>query len=324
MTSILIFAETTSDATVAPGTGALLGAAAQLGVPVAVAVVGPGQADAVANCLGGLGAAQVFIAETSDAYTRMTTPQVEALARAVVDFAPAGILISHSAEGRDIAGRLAARLGLSLNVDVVGVRLDDNRIVTAHSVFGGSFVVESAVTSSPALVTVRLGAIDAQTSPVMTPEVRIEAIDVSEHPAAVIDSVEETLESVGRPELRTASRVVAGGRGVGSREDFALVEQLADVLGAAVGASRAAVDAGYTSSNRQVGQTGVTVSPDLYVALGISGAIQHKAGMQTARMIVAIDKDEDAAIFGIADYGIVGDIFTVVPQLISAINARES
>ena len=323
MKSILILVESSSVGTVGGGAASLIGAAAELGTPIAVAATAPGQGTIMAAQLAALGAAEVFVAETADIQKKLTTPQVEALAQAVAVYAPAGILISHSSDGRDVAGRLAARLGVPLNVDAVGVRREGESIVSTHSVFGGSFVVEATTTSSPALITVRPGVMKAQAAPVAEAPVRIVPIDVSGQPTILIESSQNSEETSARPELRTAAKIVSGGRGVGSRENFVLVEQLADVLGAAVGASRAAVDAGYAGQNQQVGQTGVTVSPDLYIALGISGAIQHKAGMQTAKTIVAVDTDEHAPIFEIADYGIVGDIFTVVPQLVKAIQARE-
>lgn len=322
MNPILVFAETSQDGTVDASAAGLIAAAASLGRPVVLAVTAPGRSAEVVDALASFGAAEVIVAESADLATRLIAPALAALAAAAAQLDPQAILISHSNEGRDIAGRLAARLGLPANVDVVALRADGDSIVSTHSVFGGAYVVDATATGTPSVITVRPGAIDACAAAVASPSVSVVAVDTAGEPETVIESEQTTSETSGRPELRTAARVVAGGRGIGSSANFALVEQLADALGAAVGASRAAVDAGYTPSARQVGQTGVTVSPDLYIALGISGAIQHKAGMQTAKVIVAIDTDENAPIFDIADFGIVGDVFTVVPQLVAEIEAR--
>ena len=203
-------------------------------------------------------------------------------------------------------------------MDVVNLTDRDGKIVYSHLVFGGEYEVDSVLEGDLAVAVVREGAVSAQADPVSAPQVT--RADAAATPGVPVEEIRETAGVSERPDLRGADVVVAGGRGVGSKEDFALVEQLADALGAAVGASRAAVDAGFAPPETQVGQTGVTVSPRLYVALGISGAIQHRAGMQTSKTIVAIDKDAESPIFEIADYGVVGDLFTVVPQLIEAIN----
>ena len=320
--SILVVLETTPNGELATSATGLLGAATRIGTPVALAVVAPGQAQAVAEQAAALGAGMVLVVETTSTQAELTIPHVDALAAAAAVVDPHAVLISNSIDGRDIAGRFAARSSAPVAVDAIGVSRDDEGIVAHHSVYGGAYNVDSAATFGPLVVTVRQGAIDerAEARPVALVSVDVTASDAA---SAAIESVEALTESSSRPELRGATRVVAGGRGLGSAEKFALVEDLADALGAAIGASRAAVDAGYIPANHQVGQTGVSVSPQLYIALGISGAIQHRTGMQTAKNIVAVNKDPDAPIFDVADFGVVGDVFSVVPQLISALAERK-
>jgi len=320
--SILVLLETTPNGELATSAAGLLGAASLVGTPVALAVVAPSQAQALAEQAAATGAERVLVVETNSTQAELTIPHVDALAAAAAVVVPHAVFVSNSVDGRDIAGRFAARTSAPIAVDAIGVSRDDEGVVAHHSVYGGAYNVDSAATFGPLVVTVRQGAVDARAE---ARPVALESLDVSASGAAsaAIDSFEAVTETSSRPELRGATRVVSGGRGLGSAEKFALVEDLADALGAAVGASRAAVDAGYIPASHQVGQTGVSVSPQLYIALGISGAIQHRTGMQTAKNIVAVNKDPDAPIFEVADFGVVGDVFTVVPQLISALAERK-
>jgi Electron transfer flavoprotein, alpha subunit len=291
-----------------------------LGEPAAVVVEAPGTAQALVERLGEYGATKVYVAESAEATTYLVTPKAAVLETLVRQASPAAVLIPSTQEGREVAARLAVRLDNGVLVDVVDLAADGT---ATQSIFAGSITVKSKVTRGIPLVTVRPSSVTptpAPTTPTVTPvEVTLTATDQL---ATVTERVAETKSA--RPELTEASIVVAGGRGVGSAENFAIVEQLADLLGGAVGASRAATDAGFYPHRFQIGQTGKTVSPQLYIALGISGAIQHRAGMQTSKTIVAVNKDPEAPIFELADYGIVGDLHTVVPQAIEEIRKRKA
>ncbi|MDH6242910.1 electron transfer flavoprotein subunit alpha/FixB family protein [Mycobacterium sp. OTB74] len=296
----------------------LITAARVLGEPAAVVVGAPGTAAPLTDALKAAGAAKIYVAESADADNFLVTPKVDVLEALVESAGPAAVLAVASTEGKEVAGRLAARLGAGLLVDVVDVKAGG---VGVHSIFGGAYTVEAQANDVLPVITVRPGAIEAAPADGAGEVVNVEVPAQAEN-ATKITSRQPAVAG-DRPELTEASVVVAGGRGVGSAENFAVVEALADSLGAAVGASRAAVDSGYYGGQFQVGQTGKTVAPQLYIALGISGAIQHRAGMQTSKTIVAVNKDEEAPIFEIADLGIVGDLFKVAPQLTDAIKARK-
>ena len=295
----------------------LLGAASEIGTPVALTA-----SEEIAGQLGELGAAKVLVASLPDDV--LGIPLTDATVAAITATNPAAILFANNVEGRDVAARVAVREKRALLTDVTCVRRDDQGVITDHSVFGGNYLTVGAATHSAPVVTLRPGAVDTQATP-QAAEVETLAVELSGRRAATVVSRAEVTDESARPPLRTADRVVTGGAATGSAEQFEeLVGGLADALGAAVGATRVAVDNGYISNDHQVGQTGVLVSPQLYIALGVSGAIQHLVGMQTADTIVAVNTDADSPIFEVADFGVVGDIFELVPQLIAAINERKA
>jgi electron transfer flavoprotein alpha subunit len=296
----------------------LITAARALGEPSAVVVGAPGAAAPLIDDLKAAGAAKIYVAESDDVVNFLITPVVDVLAALVEQVTPAAVLVAANADGKEVAARLAARIGSGILVDVVEVK---EGAVGIHSIFGGAYTVEAQATGDTPVITVRPGSIEAEPAAGAGEQVTVEVPAAAEN-ATKITSREPAVAG-DRPELTEASVVVSGGRGVGSAEKFSVVEDLADSLNAAVGASRAAVDSGYYPGQFQVGQTGKTVSPQLYIALGISGAIQHRAGMQTSKTIIAVNKDEEAPIFEIADYGIVGDLFNVAPQLTAAVKARK-
>ncbi len=298
----------------------LLTAARPLGTPAAV-FVGPGF-DTAAPRLAEYGAAKVYVAETPELTDYVVAPTAELLASLVDTAAPDAVLVASTAEGKEVAARLALKIDSGVLTDAVSL---GEGFVAEQSIFGGSSIVHSRVTKGVPIITMRPNA----TSPVAADgPAAAERIDVSvelsdaARQARVVDRV--VVEKGSRPELTEAAIVVSGGRGVGSADNFSIIEELADSLGAAVGASRAATDAGWYPHQHQVGQTGKTVSPQLYLACGISGAIQHRAGMQTSKTIVAVNKDPEAPIFELVDFGVVGDLHQVVPQLTAEVRRRKA
>ncbi|MBA3488000.1 MAG: electron transfer flavoprotein subunit alpha/FixB family protein [Longispora sp.] len=320
MTEVLVVVDGSAASGVRKVTLEMLTLARGLGSPSAVVLGAPGTAEALAAKLTEYGAEKIYVAASDEIDGHLVAPKAVVLERLVREVNPAAVLIGSTQEGKEIAGRLAVRLDNGLLTDVVDLTAEG---VATQVVFAGAATVQSKVTRGFPLVTMRPNSLTPTPAPAagtMTP------IDVTVGSEALGAKVlERKIEAKGsRPELTEASIVVSGGRGVGSAENFKLVEDFADLLGAAVGASRAATDSGFYPHAFQVGQTGKTVSPQLYIALGISGAIQHRAGMQTSKTIVAVNKDAESPIFDLADFGVVGDLHKIIPQAAEEIRKRRS
>jgi electron transfer flavoprotein alpha subunit len=320
VSEVLVLAET-SAAGIRKSTFELLTAARRLGEP-SVALCGPAD-PATVRALGDYGARKVYVVDAPEVDQYLAVPKAEILVELARRTHPVAVLVVSGPEGKDIAACVAVRLASGVVTDAVDVRPGPQGPVVTQAVFAGAWIVESEVLRGPAVITVRPNAIVPEPA---AGEVALEAFRPTFTDAArrarVVSRTAKA--ATGRPELVDAAAVVAGGRGVGSTQGFGLVEKLADALGAAVGASRAATDLEWYPHEYQVGQTGKTVAPQLYIASGISGAIQHRAGMQGSRTIVAINKDPKAPIFAIADFGVVGDLHTVLPLLIAEIEKRRT
>ena len=296
----------------------MLTLARELGTPAAVVLGAPGAAAALTEKLGEYGAAKVYAAEDSDVDGYLVAPKATVLASLIRSTEPAAVLLASTQEGKEIAGRLAVKLDNGLLTDATALSAEG---LATQVVFAGSTIVTSRVTRGLPLVAIRPNSVTPSPAPA-TPEMATVEVALGENDrlAKVVERVAEATGA--RPELTEASIVVSGGRGVGSAANFKIIEELADLLGAAVGASRAATDSGFYPHQFQVGQTGKTVSPQLFIAVGISGAIQHRAGMQTSKTIVAVNKDAEAPIFELADFGVAGDLNKVVPQASDEIRKR--
>jgi electron transfer flavoprotein alpha subunit len=320
MAEVLVVVEATQAFGVKKVTLEMLTIARALGEPSAVVLGGAGAAAQYAEKLGEYGAQKIYAGEGDDVDGYLVAPKATVVADLVRSVQPAAVLLASTQEGKEIAGRLAVKLDNGLLTDAVAVDTDGT---ATQTVFAGSVIVKSKVTKGLPIVTIRPNSVTPEAVGGAAPAVEPLTVSVSETDklAKVTDRVAEQKGS--RPELTEASIVVSGGRGVGNADNFKLVEEMADLLGGAVGASRAAVDSGFYPHQFQVGQTGKTVSPQLYVALGISGAIQHRAGMQTSKTIVAVNKDGEAPIFELADFGVVGDLFKIVPQADEEIRKRK-
>lgn len=326
MSTVLVFVDRTSGdeshgAALSQATQELLTLARAAGEP-AVVLAGP-LTDAVKEALGAHGVARIYQSEQSELADYLVAPKADFLAQVAAQVSPAAVLLGNTAEGKEIAARAGIALSAGVVSDAVGLEGGAGAgLVADKSVLAGSYMVKARATTATAIITLKPNSVHPEeASRATVPEV--EAVEVAFGPASLRARIVDrsTKPASGRPDLTEARIVVAGGRGVDG--NFGPIEELADALGAAVGASRAATDAGWIEHSAQVGQTGHTVSPQLYISAGISGAIQQKSGMQTAKVIVAVNKDAESPVFEIADFGVVGDLFNVLPQATAEIKRRK-
>ncbi len=292
-----------------------------VGGEVSVALIGEGVASLAATA-GRYGAVKAYVVDGAELGVYRSGPFTDAAMACIGAAGPRAVLVPNSGNGREIASRCAVRLSGGVVNDVTALKAGADGLLAAHPCFGGSVIAEKESLSDPQIYTVRPNSF-ARTETGGEAVVVPLAADFT--PSGLLARVVEVInERAGAVNLEEAAVVVSGGRGMGGPEQFAILEELAGVLGGAVGASRAAVDAGWRAQIAQVGQTGKTVSPKLYIACGISGSIQHKAGMQTSDLIVAVNKDPEAPIFGFANFGIVGDLHEIVPALTEELRKRQA
>jgi electron transfer flavoprotein alpha subunit len=316
MAEILVLAEHTGE-DVKKVTLELITLARRFGEP-SVVWTGPGAEQGQERCAE-YGAARIYVAADAAVEDYVVAPAAELLAELVAEKSPVLVLLAGTAQGKEVAGRLAVKIDSGVLTDAVDLQPGDDGPVAEQLNFGGSVIVRSRVRRGTPIVAVRPNAVAPEPAPGAA---ELSPVSLSGEVTGAQVTSRVVAERGERPDLTEASIVVSGGRGTGGAEGFQIIEQLADALGAAVGASRAVTDAGWYPHQFQVGQTGKTVSPQLYMAIGISGAIQHRAGMQTSKTIIAINKDPEAPIFELADFGVVGDLFKVVPQLMDEISRR--
>ncbi|MFN8193920.1 MAG: electron transfer flavoprotein subunit alpha/FixB family protein [Nocardioidaceae bacterium] len=297
----------------------LLTLARRIGEPSAV--VFGGADDAVVATLGSYGAAKVYAVAGDDADQFLSLPKAEALVDIAQRVSPAAVLVTSGPEGKDVAARVAVRLDAGIITDATDLVAGDGGVTAKQSVFSGTWVATSQVTRGAAVVTVRPNSLTPETSPA-TPTVETVEVALSDAARGARVTERSPRQSSGRPALTDAAVVVTGGRGVGSPEGFEVIGRVADALSGAVGATRAVTDLDWADHDLQVGQTGKTVAPNLYLAAGVSGAIQHRAGMQSSKTVVAVNKDAKAPIFEVSDFGVVGDLHAVLPALLDEISRR--